>query len=60
MALHLSIGPLNNRIGWSRYRDVNQVPTSLLADDTATIYLSIRILRVHSEQIAIAHICCGR
>ena len=32
MALHLPIGPLVYALGWSRYRDANPVPTSLLAD----------------------------
>ena len=37
MALHLPIGPLKPALGWSRYRDVNPVPTSPLADDIATV-----------------------
>ena len=35
VALHLPIGPLKPSLDWSRYRDVNPVPTSPLADDTA-------------------------
>ena len=40
MAIHLPIGPLKTcsglEPGWSRYRDVNPVPTSSLADDITT------------------------
>ena len=36
VALHLPIGPLKKPApSWSRYRDVNPVPTSPLADDIA-------------------------
>ena len=36
MAIHLPIGSLKPALGWSRYRDVNPVPTSLLADDNGS------------------------
>ena len=36
MTLHLPIGSLTTRLGWSRYRDANPVPTSPLADDITT------------------------
>ena len=36
MALHLPTGPLKPALGWSRYRDVNPIPTSPLANDIAT------------------------
>ena len=37
VALHLPIGSLKNpALGWSRYQDVNPVPTSTLADDVAS------------------------
>ena len=36
MAIHLPIGPLKTRSGWSRYRDANPIPTSQLAHDITT------------------------
>ena len=36
VAIHLPIGPLKTRCGWSQYRDANTVPTNPLADDIAT------------------------
>ena len=36
VVFHLPIGPLKTCSGLSRYRDVNPVPTNLLADDIAT------------------------
>ena len=41
MDLHLHIGPLKPTFGWSRYQDVNPVPTSPLDDDLATVSVNV-------------------
>ena len=59
MAVHLLIGHLKTRSGldWIRYRDANPVPTSSLADDTATAPSGPVIGRlIHAADIRLGHV----
>ena len=63
VAFHLPIGPLKPAVGWSRYRDVNPIPISSLADDLATIsslvLLAIGpiVFRFHFSQCGFVYVC---